>query len=543
MALIKMLVLRVIALISRYPWAIAIFGFVSGVASFFLVEREQEKFAQLVSALMLVSWVWLALENLLQRSVSSWFGFKLPPPLLSFATQLVHQESLFFVIPFFFVTTVWNGGQMVFTSLLIAAAFISIVDPVYYRWLAARRWLYFIFHGVTLFAVLLTALPIIFQLPTPKSYLLSLVIALLLTLPGVVRALPFTWWKRLLITTVLIAVVWTIGVNVRQWIPPATLRLTEVAITDRIDDVNRSPQNELKVVTVEQLRTGLYAYTAIRAPRGLNERIYHVWRRNGRVVDRIALDINGGREAGYRAWTHKLNFPPYPSGRWQIHVVTEANQVIGILRFQVVESAEEAVIDDDHIPVEEILKILPAFDAGDEQQGDNDSSTPSDENVLQDELPADEPGDNTIDEENNDEVDGSDAVQESPDTENADAENSDKQSAETKSAEVESSEIKGSDINGSAVEPVKKEHTPDGEPPARMNHNPAEETIGENNAESSEITPEETSSPADQPEVNSTKETPAETTEPVQDEEPSIPDAGEQARDESPFESTEATTE
>lgn len=335
---IKRLVALAITLFNRFPWVVALFGFVSGVASFFLVEREQEKFAQLVSALMLVSWIWLTLENLLQRSVSSWFGVKLPQPAVSFATQLVHQESLFFVIPFFFVTATWNSGQMVFTSLLIAGALVSIIDPIYYRWLAARRWLYFIFHGVTLFAVLLTALPIIIHLPTPKTYLLSLVIAILLTFPGVIRALSYSWWKRGLIALVLISVVGGIGMYVRTWIPPATLRLAEVAITDRIDNEKRAPENELRVVTVEQLREGLYAYTAILAPRGLNERIYHVWRLNGREVDRIALDINGGREAGYRAWTHKLNFPPYPKGRWQIRVITEADQLIGVLRFQVVDA-------------------------------------------------------------------------------------------------------------------------------------------------------------------------------------------------------------
>lgn len=338
LAVAKKATLLILDLIKRYPWAIAIFGFVSGVASFLLVEREQEKFAQMLALLMLVSWLWLTLEKLLQRSVSSWFGVKLPQPAVSFATQLVHQESLFFVIPFFFVTATWNSGQMVFTSLLIAGALVSIIDPIYYRWLAARRWLYFIFHGVTLFAVLLTALPIIFQLPTPKSYLLSLVVAILLTFPGVIRALAYNWWKRGLIALVLISIVGGIGIYVRTWIPPATLRLTEVAITDRIDNEARAPENAYKIVTVEQLREGLYAYTAIRAPRGLNERIYHVWRLNGREVDRIALDINGGREAGYRAWTHKLNFPPYPKGRWQIQVITEADQLIGVLRFQVVDA-------------------------------------------------------------------------------------------------------------------------------------------------------------------------------------------------------------
>lgn len=350
MALAKKGTLLIIDLIKRYPWAIALFGFVSGVASFFLVEREQEKFAQILSLLMLASWIWLTLENLLHKGVSHWFGITLPEPILKFATQLVHQESLFFVIPFFFITTTWNSGQLIFTSLLILAACISIVDPLYYGWLAAKRWLYFIFHGITLFAVLLTALPIIFYIPTPQSYLWSLGIAVLLSFLNIVRELPFNWWRRIIAALLLIAVAGGVGVMARPWIPPATLWLTKVAITDEIDNKNRAPQNQLKRITVEELRKGLYAYTAIHAPRGLNERIYHEWRLNGNLVDRIALNINGGREAGYRAWSHKLNFPPYPAGRWQIRVMTEAHQVIGVLRFQVVKSS---------IPVTENISPQP----------------------------------------------------------------------------------------------------------------------------------------------------------------------------------------
>jgi Family of unknown function (DUF5924)/Protein of unknown function (DUF2914) len=321
----------------RYPFAIALFGFVSGVLSFVLVERKQE-FAQIIAIMMLVSWLWLASEVLLKRSIFQWFGFKLPPALVSFATQMVHQESLFFVIPFFFMTTAWNTGQMVFTTYLIIAAFISIVDPIYYRWLAPRRWLYFIYHGITIFAVSLTALPIIFQLPTPKAYLYSLLIALTLTLPNVARSLEWIWWKRFIAVILFAVAAGSVGLLMRPWIPPATLWLTEVAITDQINTEDRSPKNIYTQVSVEQLRGGIYAYTAIHAPRGLNERIYHLWIHNGKVIDKVALDITGAREAGYRSWSRKENFPENPIGRWKIQVTTEANQVIGVLRFQVVDT-------------------------------------------------------------------------------------------------------------------------------------------------------------------------------------------------------------
>lgn len=325
-------------LAARYPGLLAFLGFVSGIASFFLVEREQDKFAQLVSLLMLGGWFLLMLENLLKRGVSHWFGTELPDPVVRFATQMVHQESLFFVIPFFFITTAWNSGQMVFTGLLIVMAVVSVIDPVYYKWLAPKRWLYFFYHGFTLFAVLLTALPILIHIPTAKAYQWSLLIATALSFLNMARDFSFGWWRRTALALALVIGAAGVGILTRPWVPPATLWLTRVAVTTEIDDREKAPGKKVKTLNASKLKNGLYAYTAIHAPRGLNERIYHVWRLNGKTIDKIALDIKGGRQAGYRAWSHKLNFPPYPHGNWRIDVVTEAQQVIGVLRFRITDA-------------------------------------------------------------------------------------------------------------------------------------------------------------------------------------------------------------
>ena len=326
-----------IALVQRHPGLVAIFGFASGLASFLLVERHAE-LAQVLAAVMLVSWLWLMLENILRERIAQWFGFELPPPLLRYATQMIHQESLFFVLPFFFITTTWNSCQALFTGLLGIAALLSIIDPLYYRWLAPKRWLFLAYHSLALFAVLLTALPIIFQLTTPQSYQLALAASAVLSFPSLFAIITVQrWWRGLLLvglTLVLAAGGWL----ARVWVPPATLWLTEVAVTIQLDNKNRAPGQSLKLISVDQLRSeGLYAYTAINAPRGLSERIYHVWRHNGREIERIALDIQGGRKEGYRAWTHKQNFPGEPAGNLQVQVLTEAGQMIGVLRFKVAE--------------------------------------------------------------------------------------------------------------------------------------------------------------------------------------------------------------
>lgn len=337
------LVQRALEFIKRYPGLIAFFGFCSGIGSFILVDR-QAKLATWIAVILLVSWIWLMVENSAVALFAKLFKREIPQPLLRYATQMIHQESLFFVLPFFFVTTTWNSGQLAFTGLLGAAGLISIIDPLYYKWLAPRRWLFMGLHTLTLFAALLTALPIIVHLTTAESYKLALGIAMLLSFPSLASGYPINNWKRALGLVVMTLAIGGAGWLLRFWVPPATLWLTEAAISTRFDNQNRTPGESIQEIGINQLRSaGLYAYTSINAPRGLNERIYHVWRHNGEEIERIALDIRGGREEGYRAWTHKQNFPPDVLGKWQVRVLTEDGQMIGVLRFEVTERDQPAV--------------------------------------------------------------------------------------------------------------------------------------------------------------------------------------------------------
>jgi Family of unknown function (DUF5924)/Protein of unknown function (DUF2914) len=327
-------VTKIIELIKRYPGIVAAFGFCSGIGSFVLVDR-QAKLASPIAILLLVSWVWLMLENSFNRLFSRFFKREIPQPLLRYATQMIHQESLFFVLPFFFVTTTWNSGQLVFTGLLTLAGLVSITDPLYYRWVAPRRWLFLAMHTFTLFAALLTAMPIILHLTTAETFKIALGVAMLLSFPSLATSVPLHHWRRALGLVALTLGIGAAGWLLRTWVPPATLWMTEDAVTLSLDNQNRTPGQSLDTLTASQARNGVYAYTAINAPRGLEERIFHVWEFDGNEVDRIALDIHGGRKEGYRAWTRKQNFPADPSGRWKIRVETEDGQIIGALRFTI----------------------------------------------------------------------------------------------------------------------------------------------------------------------------------------------------------------
>ena len=47
--------------------------------------------------------------------------------------------------------------------------------------------------------------------------------------------------------------------------------------------------------------------------------------------------VSGGRREGYRTWSRKTAFPANPLGRWTVDVMTASGQLIGRLRFRVVE--------------------------------------------------------------------------------------------------------------------------------------------------------------------------------------------------------------
>jgi hypothetical protein len=332
---LKKQLLTLITLAQRYPWVIALYGFVSGVAGFLLVER-QAGLASMIAILLLASWLFLVLESAFNQRLARWIGIELPGWMTHFVTQMIHQQSLFFVLPFFAMSTTWQSGQLLFTGLLGLAALISIIDPLYYNWLAPRRWLYLAYHSLTLFAALLTVMPIILHLTTAQSYQLALLITVLLSFPTLAASLHFRRPWRWLALPVLTLALLGIGWLAKPWVPPATLRLNEVAISLQMNDKARAPGRSLQQLSSAELqREGLYAFTAISAPRGLAERIYHVWRRDGKEVDRIALNIAGGRNTGYRAWSHKQNFPNDPTGDWTVEVVTDAGQMIGVLRFTV----------------------------------------------------------------------------------------------------------------------------------------------------------------------------------------------------------------
>ena len=317
---------RLLQALHRHRFLLALLSFAAGMASFVLIQR-QDWLAQPIALFLLLSWLGILLEPALARR-------RLPPTLLRFGVQAVHQETFFFALPFFYATTTWTTPQAFFTAALSVAGVAALWDPLYHGRIAGQRGLYLVFHGVASFVATLVALPIILHLDTGQSLGLATVVMLLVAVSASVQRLDSTrpWhWAAVLGGGVLLG---ALAVLARPWIPPATLWVEDAMITAAVDKETRDPDLRLVSISAAQLHgDGVFAWTAIHAPRGLQERVFHRWLLEGEEVDRIALEISGGREQGYRAWSYKKGFPADPRGSWTIQVITEGGQLIGQFEF------------------------------------------------------------------------------------------------------------------------------------------------------------------------------------------------------------------
>ncbi|MGY8878489.1 MAG: DUF5924 family protein, partial [Pseudoalteromonas sp.] len=103
----KNIIAKFISAMQKRPGLLAVLAFLSGVASFALVDRK-ESFSQVIAIFLLISWLWLIIDNWLRDKVEEKFGVAVSPNVMRFALQMVQQESLFFALPFFLAVTQWD---------------------------------------------------------------------------------------------------------------------------------------------------------------------------------------------------------------------------------------------------------------------------------------------------------------------------------------------------------------------------------------------------------------------------------------------------
>jgi len=314
-------------------WSLSAGSLVLGVLTLFFFRRGIEYFPWFIGYLLLL---WLAgvafvgvRQSLRER------GQQVIGVLVDYTVQTLFHGLLLFLLPIYYASTTFTSRNGVFFLLLAAAALVTAIDPWYRAILVRFRSIEIVLLGFALFASLNVAFPLV-GVRSNWGLIISGAFSLLALTPIFRRAGACSWQEALLK-----AGMWGICVAVllwplRGWVPPVPLHLARASFARAIDRLE--PIQPVSRLSVEELRSwgGLMVFTAVAAPAGLHEAIFHVWQKDGSVVARIPLSpVRGGRAGGFRTYSRKTELGSNPMGSWMVDVLTDHSQLIGRVRLRV----------------------------------------------------------------------------------------------------------------------------------------------------------------------------------------------------------------
>jgi len=317
----KRVVKRVWALV---PWI----SFVLGVAGAVVMDRGP-KSAWLTAAGAIGVWITvLGLKITMRYERPSLVGR--PKLLLGaarisliLASQGLMQLTLFFALPFFFyAASSLDPGHIVFLLILSAMSAASLWDPLT-EYLLQRPLLEAALPAFGSFAALIAVLPSL-GISTQVSLWIAVASATL-GFP-IIAAASAERGKRLRGTLIASALSLifpaAVYLGAARIVPAAPLRLVDAAIgTELQGRWVKEPVKEL-----QQVPPRLHCATAIASPMGLHDKLFHVWKKNGKFRARVPLKIVGGRKQGWR--THS-RITPGGTGKFTCTVETASGQVLG----------------------------------------------------------------------------------------------------------------------------------------------------------------------------------------------------------------------
>jgi hypothetical protein len=247
------------------------------------------------------------------------------------ATVSLVQNALWFVIPFYVLSTTWPSRNAPFTLLLIVLGVLSCFDGFLRDRVVRGGASAVAFVAPALLAALQLFLPMLLGVPPRFTIFASGAVAML---AGGCLVAPDTLLRRLPTRRMLLAVfcLGALGaVGARALLPllaPAPLRFVSARFAlgrDQLDPV--APVEELVAGASEPA----FAFVAVEAPRGFRETVRLVVD-GDRLRETRPLDIEGGRAGGYRLWAPVRVGEP---GRIRATVSTEGGQVVGTASIRV----------------------------------------------------------------------------------------------------------------------------------------------------------------------------------------------------------------
>ena len=254
----------------------------------------------------------------------------------SYLTRVMYQTTLFFLIPFYWYSTVVGSPNTIFLILLVGLALLSCADVLFDRWLR-RRPLFGIFYFATVaFAALNLILPPLLAVPPDRASLPASLVAVGSAIPlvmqGSVKRRSGPLWIGILALLFFLLVF-----SFPQLIPPVPTHLNNVTFASSVDTATLTAGDRLPPrVQTHQLRGVLFIFGEIFSPATLPSTVRLEWRRDGELI-RTSRQIQLlAHVVGFRFWdAYRPETGMILPGKYEVNFRTAGNRILGIAVIQV----------------------------------------------------------------------------------------------------------------------------------------------------------------------------------------------------------------
>ena len=266
---------------------------------------------------------------------------------MTYILKNLYQGMLFFVLPFYWKSSSLDSINAWFVFLLGFLALLSTLDLVFDNLLMRYRVVAAIFYAVTLFAAMNLIIPAFFtNVPTIVALLSSTALSVfgfwVLNFPLRTLREKRTW--AILGSVAAVAVV---AVFIARFaIPPVPLYLQHQAVGLAPIEDPEDWRLELEVTRVHKKRLeDLYAISDVVMPGGEGDTFRHVWRhKKGDVAFISELAATRVPKKGDEHTVRVRSKLPKeeiesadPVGDWVVDIITTDDQIVGRMRFTVIE--------------------------------------------------------------------------------------------------------------------------------------------------------------------------------------------------------------
>jgi hypothetical protein len=287
---------------ARTLWALhSAWALLSGIAVLILAHNRYG-FLRWIVVFVLI--IWASTLFFSRRVEATTRAERIAHGFVSYVTRALYQETLFFLIPFYFYSATFPSWNFLYVVALATLAVLSCFDELFDRLLRQHRWFAIGFFAFVSFSALQLFLPLLFRVHVAFGVWLSATVSFVAAF-AIARRWQDLREPRRLANAIAIFAATLLAVELfRPALPPVPLRLTRLRLAGAIDRRTLSTSASIdREVQASQLPRGrIYAVATVFAPGPLPAQMQMRFLEGGKALRTSRLVELTAQRDGFRIW-------------------------------------------------------------------------------------------------------------------------------------------------------------------------------------------------------------------------------------------------